>query len=122
MAAKWVKAIFLFIIGIILTLYGEAFVDELKTSFSDQVAFDEIWALLSILIWILVAWLFVDGALIIVLSFSEHRYTLGDVMKRLEVIEKRLGIKGPEKGIGGERDADETDEEPKHEEPPPPRE
>lgn len=122
MATKWVKAVFLFIIGILLTLYGDKFVSDLEDNFSDQVAFDATWTLLTILIWVLVAWLFVDGVLIIVLSFSEQRYTLSDVMKRLDVIEKKLGIKKLANAKGSASELESTDEEVEHEEPPPPRE
>jgi hypothetical protein len=122
MATKWVKAVFLFIIGILLTLYGDKFVSDLEDNFSDQVAFDATWTLLTILIWVLVAWLFVDGVLIIVLSFSEQRYTLSDVMKRLDVIEKKLGIKKLANAKGLASELESTDEEVEHEEPPPPRE
>lgn len=95
MAGRWAKAAFLVVLGVLILLYVNRFVDDLKTSLEDQVHFADTWVLLTWLLWILVAWLFVDAALIIALSFSEHRYTLGDVIHRMEAIEKKLGITPP---------------------------
>lgn len=94
MASRWVKAAFLIVLAIVLLLYTDKFVDDLSTAMSEDfdVAFEWTWDLLTILMWILVAWLFVDAALTIALSFQEYRYTLLDVMKRLQRIEKKLGI------------------------------
>jgi len=119
MATRWVKAVFLFIIAVLLTLYADKFVSDLESNFADQVAFDATWTLLTILIWILVAWLFVDGVMIIALSLSEHRYTINDVMKRLEAIEKKLGIRKP---AAAKDEIEPAEEETPGEEPPPPRE
>jgi hypothetical protein len=76
---------------------------------------------MSILLWVLVAWLFVDAALTIALSFSDHRYSLNDVMKRLQRIEKKLGIVEP-KPVSKSEDEEEVVESPVtvDEEPPPP--
>lgn len=90
MAGRWVKAAFLIILGIVILLYLDKFVDDLKTAFRDEITLVWTWDLLTILLWILVAWLFVDGALIIVLSFSEQRFTLADVMGRLDELERKL--------------------------------
>jgi DNA-binding transcriptional regulator of glucitol operon len=95
MASRWVKAAFLVVLAIVLLLYVNRFVDDLKTTAANldfTVAFEGIWDLLTILLWVLIAWLFVDAVLTVVLSLHEQRYTLSDVMKRLEAIEKRLGI------------------------------
>ena len=125
MVGSWVKAVFLVIIGIVLLLYADKMVDELRefSSTNLEVAFDEIWTLMTILLWILVAWLFVAAALTVALSFSEHRYSLLDVMKRLAAIERKLGIP-PAKEI---RKAEEelveepvVESPPVEEEPPPP--
>jgi len=93
MASRWVKAAFLALIGLVLLIYADGFVTDLQINLSDQfnVSFDWTWDLLKILIWILVAWLFVDAALIVALSFKGDLYTLTDVMARLRVIEKKLG-------------------------------
>ncbi len=95
MASRWVKAAFLIILGIVLLLYTDKLVDDLSTAMREDfdVAFEWTWDLLTILLWVLVAWLFVDAALTITLSFQEQRYSLTDVMKRLEGIEKKLGVK-----------------------------
>lgn len=127
MASRWVKAIFLVILGIVILLYANKFVDDLRTAMSDNfdVAFEWTWDLLMILLWILVAWLFVDAALTIALSFSEHKYTLLDVVKRLERIEKKLGIVEHKEIHEEEAEEAETTkpEAPAEEEvPPPPRE
>jgi len=57
-----------------------------------DVTFEWTWNLITWLLWILVAWLFVDAGLTIALSFTEQRHTIGDVAKRLERIERKLGI------------------------------
>lgn len=90
MASRWVKAAFLVVIAIVLLLYTDKLVTDLQDNF--EVAFEWTWDLLTILLWILIAWLFVDAALTVALSFQEQKYTLWDVMKRLQVIEKKLGI------------------------------
>jgi len=97
MASRWVKGAFLALLGIIILIYADRLVEELKETInsSSDVAFDWTWDLLKILLWVLVAWLFVDAALTIALSFSEHKYSLSDVMKRLDRIEKKLGIVEP---------------------------
>lgn len=92
MAGRWAKAVFLAVLGVLILLYVDRFVDDLKTNLQDQVTFADTWLLLTWLLWILVAWLFVDAALTVVLSFTEHRYTLNDVIQRIEAIEKKLGI------------------------------
>jgi len=129
MASKWVKAAFLVILGVVILIYADAFVDELRTNLQEhfEIAFDEIWDLLTILLWILVAWLFVDAALTIALSFSEHKYSLLDVMKRLQRIEKKLGVSEPsavveKEEIESEIAAKAVEESPEEDVPPPPRE
>jgi len=128
MAGRWVKAIFLIIIGIVILFYTNLFVDDLKELIAEsnvEVTFEGTWDLLTILFWILAFWLFVDAALTIALSFSEHRYTLTDVMNRLDKIEKRLGM--PQRAEA-EEEAEEKVAEPKteapaeEEVPPPPKE
>lgn len=129
MIGKWFKAAFLAILGIVLLLYGSKFVDELATELEEEfeVVFDLTWDLLKILIWILVAWLFVDAGLTIAISFTEQRLTLVDVMKRFDKIDKRLKVKAEPHA---EELVEEAVEEPaleleapvEEEEPPPPRE
>ena len=124
MASRWVKAVFLAILGIVILLYADNFVDELRSNMQDNfdVAFTWTWDLLMILLWILVAWLFVDAALTVALSFSEHRVTLWDLMQRIERIEKKLGIPQP-KETPSKAVADEEIEAVVEEEvPPPPKE
>lgn len=96
MVSKWVKAVFLVILGFLLLMYGEGFVDDMETNSSQEwnMSFQWTWDLLTYLIWILIAWLFVYALLTIVMSLKADAYTLGDVMDRLERMEKRLG---PEK-------------------------
>ena len=81
--------------GIIILLYVDRFVTDLKNAFADDVHLGETWNLLTWLLWILVAWLFVDAALTVALSITEHKVTLADVMERLDAIEKRLGPSKP---------------------------
>lgn len=90
MTSKWVKAVFLVLLGIVLMYYAPGFVDDLERSTVEDVSFEWTWDLLSVLLWILIAWLFVDAALIVALSFRADVYTLTDVMRRLNAIEKRL--------------------------------
>jgi len=125
MSAKWTKAVFLILLGILLLLYGDGFVTDLETNSADEwnMSFEWTWDLLRYLIWILIAWLFVDAALIIALSIKADTYTLRDVMDRLAKIEKRLG---PEKTQSfADRESDEGEETLTIDEngaPPPPRE
>jgi hypothetical protein len=125
MASRWVKAVFLVILGIVIMLYADKLVNDLKSVLEEanfDVALTGTWDLLTILLWVLVLWLFVDAALTIALSFSEHRFTLLDVAKRLDSIEKKLGIVQP-KGPAQSSDADTGMEEIVEEEvPPPPKE
>ena len=90
MTSKWVKAAFLILLGIVLLIYSGGLVDDLERNAAEEfdVSFEWTWELVRILLWILVAWLFVDAVLIIALSFKADAYTLADVMARLKVIEK----------------------------------
>ena len=92
MSSRWVKAVFLILIGIVLLYYHAGFIDDLERTSAEQfdVAFEWTWDLLLVLMWILVVWLFVYASLIIVLSFKTDYYTLGEVMAKLNAIEKRL--------------------------------
>ncbi len=125
MSAKWTKAVFLILLGILLLLYGDGFVTDLETNSAEEwnMSFEWTWDLLRYLIWILIAWLFVDAALIIALSIKVDTYTLGDVMDRLARIETRLG---PEKTRSLARRETGEDEEivtsDENGTPPPPRE
>ncbi len=125
MASRWVKAVFLVILGIVIMLYADKLVNDLKSVLQEanfDVTFTGTWDLLTILLWVLVVWLFVDAALIVALSFSEHRFTLLDVVKRLDAIEKRLGIAQP-KVAAQPSEVDSGMEEVVEEEvPPPPKE
>jgi hypothetical protein len=94
MASRWVKAAFLVVLAVVLLLYTDKLVTDLRNALQDnfEVAFEWTWDLLTILLWLLVAWLFVDAALTVALSLQEQKYTLLDVMKRLLAIDKKLGI------------------------------
>lgn len=131
MASKWVKAVFLVILGIVLLIYADRFVNDLRSLVEEalnggEVAFPAIWDLLTILLWILVAWLFVLAALTIATSFSEHKYTLVDVMRRLQRIEKKLGVAEQTPTEKPEFEEESTvkavEESPEEDVPPPPRE
>ncbi len=93
MTAKWTKAVFMILLALVLVMYGSGFVSDLETNAAAEwnMSFEWTWDLMTYLIWILIAWLLVDAALILVLSFKTDVYTLGDVMDRLARIEKRLG-------------------------------
>ena len=92
MASKWVKAVFLILLAIVLLLYSDGFVDDLERNSAEEfnISFEWTWDLVRVLIWILIAWLFVDAMLIVVLSLKTQLYTVDDVMARLKVIEERL--------------------------------
>lgn len=125
MASRWVKAVFLVILGIVIMFYVDSLVNDLRTALQNSdldVAFEGTWDLLTILLWVLVLWLFVYAALIIVLSFSAHRFTLLDVAERLDAIENKLGIAQSD-GAAQSSDVDTGLEEVVEEEiPPPPKE
>jgi len=95
MSAKWTKAAFMIILGVILLFYSGGFVEELETNTADEwnMSFEWTWDLLTWLLWILVAWLFVYGALTIVLSFKDETYSLSDVMDRLDRLEAKISPK-----------------------------
>ncbi len=92
MTSRWVKAVFLILLGVVLLLYADGLVDELERNTAEEfnVSFEWTWDLVRILLWIAIAWLFVDAVLIIVLSFKMDMHTMDDVMSRLESIEKRI--------------------------------
>ncbi len=121
-ASRWVKAAFLAVLGIIILLYANEFVRDLKTSFADEVTFAATWDLLTILLWILVAWLFVDAGLTVALSFTDRRYTLADVMERLDALEKKVGTPKPKAGATAPGYVGASVTEGAPEEPPPPNE
>ncbi len=89
------------VLGIVILLYSNGLVEDLKGILPEEAPddidvdfdFETIWELLTIMIWILVAWLFVLAALNIALSFQEAKYSLAEVMKRLDRIDTKLGIK-----------------------------
>ncbi len=116
MVSRWVKAIFLSVLGIVILLFADKFVQDLKNNAEGhfEVAFEWTWSLITWLLWILVAWLFVDAVLTIVLSFTEQRHTIGDVARRLERIERKLGI---EESESEEKMISETEVETRVEEP-----
>lgn len=101
MAGRWVKAAFLVTLGIVLLLYSDGLVEDLQGMVPDEAPgdvqvdldFETIWELLKIMIWILVAWLFVLAAINIALSFQDAKYSLAEVMRRLDRIDAKLGIK-----------------------------
>jgi len=124
MASRWVKAAFLAILGIVIMIYLNGFVTDLKTNLSDRfnISFDETWTLLLVLLWILVAWLFVDAVLIIALSFRGDVYTTHDLMVRLRAIEKKLGQKAGEVATTEVEELQEPAIAQTEEVPPPPKE
>ncbi len=122
------KAAFLVVLGVVILFYADGFVNDLRSFVEDQfvVTWEATWDLLLILLWILVAWLFVDAVLIVALSVTDQRYSLADVMKRLHRIEKKIGIHD-QPDSKNRRDADydsskAVDESPEEEVPPPPKE
>lgn len=122
-ASRWVKAAFLALLGIVILLYVDKFVDDMRTALEDQVTLVWTWNLLTILLWVLVAWLFVDAALTIALSFTEYKFTLADVMERLEAIEKKLGSSQPKeklRAVGSSSSEPAVTESGPEEVPPPP--
>ncbi|MEM4276376.1 MAG: hypothetical protein QXQ13_02660 [Thermoplasmata archaeon] len=122
MVGKWVKAAFLVILGIIVFYYADKLVEELRTTLEDrfEIAFEWVWDLLRILLWVLVAWLFVDAALVIALSFSEHRYSLSDVIKRLDRLEMSMAPGRQAPTPSAPEEAEPVTAEPVEEEVPPP--
>lgn len=110
MAGRWIKAIFLVILGIVILLYADKLVEDFRNSMQGNfdVAFEWTWDLMTILLWILVAWLFVDAALTIAVSFEQSKHTIGDVVRRLDRIEKKLGIKKPKEEVEEEEEEEET--------------
>lgn len=126
MAGRWVKAAFLATLGIVILLYTDKFVTDMRTAFEDRVTLVWTWDLLKILMWILVAWLFVDAGLTVALSFSEHRYSLADVMARLDSMEKKMRASRPReiapsmKAVPVEPEGPAVTEGAREEEPPPP--
>lgn len=92
MTSKWVKAAFLIMLGIILLLYSDGLVDDLERNSAEEfnVEFEWTWDLVRLLLWILIAWLFIDAVLIIILSLKTEIYTVDDVMAKLKSVEKRL--------------------------------
>ncbi len=87
--------------AIVILLYSNGLVEDLKGILPEEgpddldvdFDFETIWELLTIMIWILVAWLLVLAALNIALSFQEAKYSLAEVMRRLDRIDTKLGIK-----------------------------
>jgi len=124
MASKWVKAAFLAVLGIVIMIYLNGFVRDLKTNLSDRfnISFEDTWMLLTVLLWILVLWLFVDAVLILVQSFRGDIYTTHDVMEKLKAIEKRLGQKTRGIAVAEAEELQEPVVAPSEEVPPPPKE
>lgn len=92
MASKWVKAAFMVVLAIVIMYYSGGLVDDLRRNSSTEfnVEFEWTWDLLSVLLWILVAWLIVNAIIVIVLSLRRDVYTLVDVIERLKALEKRV--------------------------------
>ncbi len=92
MSSRWVKAVFLILLGFVLLLYHDGFIDDLESNVAEEfnMSFEWTWVLLRVLVLVLIAWLFVDAVMIIALSFKTEAYTLSDVVERLNAIEKRL--------------------------------
>jgi hypothetical protein len=123
MTAKWSRAVFMILLGLVLLIYGDGFVTDLETNASEEwnMSFEWTWDLLTYLIWILIAWLFVGAVLAIVLSLRADAYNLSDVMDRLDSLEKRLGREKVVQGPASEREDYGTSDD-DGDEPPPPRE
>lgn len=120
MVGRWVKAAFLVILGIVILLYSSGIVEDFRStmesieerSYEDggpgiDLTFEWVWDLLTILLWILVAWLFVLAALNIAYGFQEAKYSNQVILKRLDRIDRRLGIR-PETTL--EEEAEEEEE------------
>jgi len=125
MTAKWTKAAFMILLGIVLLLYGHGLVTDLETNSSEEwnMSFEWTWDLLQYLIWILIAWLFVDASLIIALSIKADAYNLSDVMARLSEIEAKLGPAKTRPSSGPVKVTEQTDAAAdENGVPPPPRE
>ena len=125
MSSRWVKAVFLILLGFVLLLYHDGFIDDLERNAADEfnIYFEWTWDLLRVLVWVLIAWLFVDAVMIILLSFKMETYTLSDVVVRLNAIEKRLQpqrTKTPIMAPAFEEMVPETPAVEPEEEPPPP--
>jgi hypothetical protein len=92
MTSRWVKAVFLILLGVVLLIYSDGLVDDLERNSADEfnLSFEWTWDLVRILLWILIAWLFVDAVLIIVLSLKMNLHTTDDVMAKLKSIERRM--------------------------------
>jgi len=93
MTSRWIKAVFLILLGVVLLLYSDGFVDDLERNSAEEfnLSFEWTWDLVRILVWILVAWLFVDAVLIVILSLKMDVHTIDDVMARLKHMERRMG-------------------------------
>lgn len=126
MAGRWVKAAFLVILGIVLLIYSEGVVEDMRNMMESlesvggdeggsdiDTTFEWIWDLMTVLLWILVAWLFVLAALTVALSFQEAKYSVQVVLKRLDRIDRKLGIR-PARQVHEEMEED-VEEEPKEE-------
>ncbi|MGB2825322.1 MAG: hypothetical protein WBC49_01625 [Thermoplasmata archaeon] len=96
MSSRWVKAVFLILLGFVVLLYHDGMIDDLERNAAEEfnMDFEWTWILLRVLIWVLIAWLFVDAVMIILLSLKTETYTLSDVVVRLNAIEKRLSSQG----------------------------
>jgi H+/Cl- antiporter ClcA len=92
MASRWVKAAFLAVTGLVIAIYAERLVSDLEEALFEalDVQFAGTWELVWLLLWILVAWLFVLAIITVVLSFKEDAHTISDVMARLDLIEDKL--------------------------------
>lgn len=106
MVGRWVKAVFLVVLGFVILLYSSGIVQDFKDTMESiqersseeggpgiDFTFEWVWDLLTILLWILVAWLFVLAALNIAFSFQEAKYSNQVILKRLDRIDRKLGIK-----------------------------
>jgi len=112
MAGRWVKAVFLAILGVLMLLYADKLVEDLRNMVEGElsVTFEWTWDLLTILLWILVAWLFVAAAITVAVSVERNKYTIVDVVRRLDRIERKLGIKVPKAELEEEEEQEEDEE------------
>lgn len=99
MMGRWIKAFFLLVLGIVILFYADKLVEDLRVALEShyELGFQWTWDLMTWLLWVLVAWLFVDAGLTIALSLTEQKHTIGDVSRRLERIEEKLGIADTER-------------------------
>jgi len=107
MVSRWVKAGFLATVGLVLAIYAERFVSDLEEALFEalDLQFAGTWDMLWLLLWVLIAWLFVLAIITVVLSFKEDAHTISDVMALLGSIENKLTSMNDDAAEDGSREA-----------------